>query len=71
MPDSQPPRPLGWRPDAPLSFRYSHLNTEGDTSSGRCFTEIVVAENGRLHLHETWAWESRHGTGTSLLEELD
>lgn len=61
---------IGVRNGDQLTFRYAHLNADGDTSSGRCATQICATENGRLQLHETWAWESRPGTGTSILEEL-
>jgi hypothetical protein len=30
-----------------------------------------VLPDGRLRLRETWAWESREGTGTSVLEEAE
>ncbi|HEX6695483.1 MAG TPA: hypothetical protein VF080_01770 [Solirubrobacteraceae bacterium] len=26
--------------------------------------------DGRLRLHETWAWDSQAGSGTSVVEEI-
>jgi truncated hemoglobin YjbI len=34
----------------------------------RAFIELLP--DGRLRSHETWAWESRDGTGTSVIEEV-
>lgn len=61
---------VGTRTGDVLSFRYSHLNTNGDTASGRCESQITMTDDGRLQLLETWEWESRDGSGTSTLEEL-
>ncbi|RKR92539.1 hypothetical protein BDK92_6980 [Micromonospora pisi] len=53
-----------------LSIRYVQLNIDGETSSGRCVTEVSVLPDGRLRLDETWQWESRPGEGTSVVEEI-
>ena len=53
-----------------LDFRYVQLRRDGTTSSGRCRSVVEVLPDGRLRLHETWAWESRDGSGTSTIEEL-
>lgn len=52
-----------------LEFRYSHVDAGGDTASGHCVTRIEQLPDGRLRLHETWAWDSREGSGTSVLDE--
>jgi hypothetical protein len=50
-------------------FRYVHLDTAGATAAGHC--ESVVERVGdRLRLHEVWRWESRPGSGTSVLDEI-
>lgn len=56
-------------PDS-LDFRYVQLKTDGTTSSGHCASVVEVLPDGRLRLHETWRWESRDGSGTSTVEEL-
>lgn len=61
---------VGVRNGDSLSFRYSHLTTGGETASGRCRSTIEQLSDGRLRLHERWQWESRPGSGTSVLEEL-
>ena len=61
-------RLIGTRRGDRLEFRYVHLDADGATASGRCASTIEAGE--RLRLHETWAWESRPGEGTSVLVEL-
>lgn len=61
---------VGTRDGDALDFRYTHLNTKRETSSGHCLTRIVVLDDGRLRLEETWEWESRPGSGFSAVEEL-
>lgn len=61
---------VGTRAGERLHFRYSHLGVDGQTSGGVCESTIEVLEDGRVRFHETWAWESRPGTGTSIVEEL-
>jgi len=61
---------VGSRDGARLEFRYSQLNADGETSSGRCTTTILVLPDGRLRLSEAWAWESKAGAGRSVAEEV-
>lgn len=61
---------VGTRTGGTLDFRYSHLGVTGGTAGGRCTSEIEVLADGRVRLHESWAWESRPGTGTSVVEEI-
>lgn len=61
---------VGTRRGDRLDFRYVQLNAEGQTSSGHCVSEVTVRADGRLTLHETWSWESRPGSGTSVVREL-
>ncbi len=60
---------VGTRHADVLDFRYVHLATDGSTSSGHCTSTVEVLDDGRLRLHETWTWESRPGSGTSVVEE--
>lgn len=61
---------VGTRDGDVLHFRYVHLATDGTTSSGRCTSTVDVLDDGRLRLHESWAWESRAGSGNSVAEEV-
>lgn len=60
---------VGTRAGDRLTFRYVHLNASGETASGRCTSRIEALTDGRLRLHETWTWESRTGSGHSVIEE--
>jgi hypothetical protein len=53
-----------------LDFRYAQLHIDGTTAGGRCRTQIEELGDGRLRLIETWSWESRDGSGRSVVEEL-
>lgn len=61
---------VGTRDGERLHFRYVHLDVDGTTASGVCDSRIEVLTDGRIRLHESWAWESRPGTGTSVVEEI-
>ena len=52
-----------------LRFRYTQLDGSGETASGSSVDRIEALPDGRVRLHETWAWDSRSGSGTSVLEE--
>ncbi len=54
-----------------LEFRYAHLNGEYETASGRSTDRIELLDDGRLRLHESWQWDSKEGTGESVLEEVE
>ncbi len=54
-----------------LDFRYAHLDATGDTASGHCVARLERLADGRLRSHETWEWDSRPGTGTSVVEESE
>ena len=60
---------VGTSDGATLRFRYTQLNTRGETASGSTTDRIEVLDDGRVRLHEQWAWDSREGSGTSVLEE--
>jgi hypothetical protein len=52
-----------------VEFRYVHVDREGAINSGHSVDTIEVLSDGRLRLHERWEWESKDGSGTSILEE--
>jgi hypothetical protein len=61
---------VGTREGDTLRFRYAQVRGDGTTATGRCESRIETLPDGRLRLHETWAWESREGSGTSVVEEI-
>jgi hypothetical protein len=61
---------VGTREGDTLRFRYAQVRGDGTTAAGRCESRIEALDDGRLRLHETWAWESREGAGTSVVEEI-
>lgn len=61
---------VGTRAEDRLEFRYVHLGADGTTASGVCESRIVMLDDGRIRFEESWAWESRPETGTSIVEEL-
>jgi hypothetical protein len=60
---------VGVRRDDELDFRYAHVNPAGETATGHCVSRIEVLDDGRLRLHERWSWDSREGSGVSVVEE--
>ena len=64
------PRTLRSRAGDSLRFRYAQLLEDGRTATGRCESRIEELADGRLRLHETWAWDSQPGSGTSVVEEI-
>ncbi|MGW6859376.1 hypothetical protein [Streptomyces xanthophaeus] len=61
---------VGTRAGDTLDFRYVQLRTDGTTASGHCVSLVRELPDGRLRLEETWTWESRAGSGTSLVEQV-
>lgn len=61
---------VGRREGDTLDFRYVQLNVNHETSSGHCATQLELLDDGRIRMHETWEWESRPGTGTSVVEKV-
>ncbi|MFC8227346.1 hypothetical protein [Streptomyces sp. NPDC057287] len=61
---------VGTREADTLDFRYVQLKPDGTTSSGHCVSAVTDLADGRVRLDESWEWESREGSGTSVVEEL-
>jgi hypothetical protein len=60
---------VGTRAGDTLRFSYAQLLEDGRTATGHCESLIEELPDGRLRLHETWAWDSQEGSGTSVVEE--
>lgn len=61
---------VGTREGDRLDFRYVQLGTDGATASGHCVSQVAELPDGRLRLAESWEWESRPGSGTSVVESV-
>lgn len=61
---------VGTRNGDRLAFRYAHLAADGATADGVCDSRIRVLADGRVRLEESWSWESRPGSGASVVEEI-
>jgi len=61
---------VGTSDGATIRFRYTQLTTAGETATGSSVDRIELLGDGRVRLHEQWAWDSREGRGTSVLEEV-
>lgn len=61
---------VGLRTGDHLDFRYSQLNTAGETASGRCRTTMTMLPDGIVRLSEEWAWETKQGSGTHFTDEV-
>lgn len=58
--------------DGSLTFVYHHVTTGGDLRAGRCESEPMRDDAGRLVLRERWRWFTGDRTmGTSELVEVD
>ena len=54
-----------------LQFVYHHIDDNGHLRSGHCVSIPQVLPDGRIRLHEKWAWTfGGAGTGESMVEEL-
>ncbi|SHK05180.1 hypothetical protein SAMN05443637_102161 [Pseudonocardia thermophila] len=62
-------RLAGTRTGDELDFRYVHVSTDLSTSSGHCHAWLELLPDGRIRSNEEWEWESRPGSGRSVVEE--
>ncbi|MEU8464522.1 hypothetical protein [Streptomyces sp. NPDC029003] len=60
---------VGTRAGDTVDFRYVQLRLDGTTASGHCVSLVRELPDGRLRMEETWTWESREGSGTSVVEQ--
>lgn len=51
-------------------IRYVQINEDGDTATGHSIGEITVLDDGRVRVEDEWEWESKDGSGESVLEEV-
>lgn len=51
-------------------IRYVQLNESGETATGHSVGELSELEEGRIRVEDEWKWESKSGSGESVLEEV-
>lgn len=51
-------------------IRYVQINEEDETATGHSVGKIKELEDGRVRVEDEWEWESKGGTGESVLEEV-
>jgi hypothetical protein len=54
-----------------LRFRYVQIESAGNIHAGRSVCQIETLYDGRLRLREHFTWETRHGYGTNVLEQVE
>lgn len=52
-------------------IRYTQINKDGETASGHSVGDITVLDDRRVRVEDEWEWESKEGTGESILEEIE
>lgn len=51
-------------------IRYVQQNEDGDTATGHSVGTVSLLDDGRIRVEDDWEWESRPGSGSSVLEEV-
>lgn len=51
--------------------RYVQLNEAGETATGHSVGDVEALDDGRVRVEDEWEWESKDGTGESILEEVE
>lgn len=51
-------------------IRYTQINANGETASGHSVGTVTLLDDGRVRVVDEWEWESRNGSGESVLEEV-
>lgn len=62
---------LGTMDDGVWDTRYVQINNAGVTSSGHSIGTVLELPDGRVRVEDQWEWESKAGTGESVLEEVN
>ena len=57
--------------DGVINMRYHQVNVEGELMTGNCISTPEILANGKIRLHEKWAWTSGDcSKGESVIEEI-
>lgn len=61
---------VGTFEDTQLDIRYVQINARGETATGHSVRNVELLGNNRVRIEDEWEWESKDGTGESILEEI-
>ena len=62
---------LGSFDGATWDIRYVQQNEDGETATGHSVGTVTLLDDGRVRVEDEWEWESKAGSGTSVLEEVE
>jgi hypothetical protein len=51
-------------------IRYAQIDPDGHTATGHSVGHVELLDDGRVRVEDEWEWESRDGSGESVLEEV-
>lgn len=51
-------------------IRYVQMNRSYETATGHSEGLVNELDDGRVRVRDTWEWESKEGSGESVLEEV-
>jgi hypothetical protein len=51
-------------------IRYTQLNADHETATGHSVGTVELLADGRVRVEDEWTWESRDGSGETVLEEV-
>jgi hypothetical protein len=51
--------------------RYTQINANHETATGHSVGTVELLEDGLVRVEDEWTWESRDGSGETVLEEVD
>ncbi|SFR60465.1 hypothetical protein [Halogeometricum limi] len=51
--------------------RYVQVDAAGETATGHSVGVVTELPDGRVRVEDDWEWESKPGTGSSVLEEVE
>jgi len=52
-------------------IRYAQINSADETATGHSVGTVALLDDGRVRVEDEWEWESREGSGRSVLEEIE
>lgn len=61
---------IGTMDGSQWDIRYVQMNEDGETATGHSVGDVELLDDGRVRVEDEWEWESKGGTGESVLEEV-
>jgi len=52
-------------------IRYVQINADGETATGHSVGDVERLSDGRVRVEDEWEWESKDGSGETVLEEIE